>query len=98
VFRALIPVTLLMPVLAMISAVAAQAAANEEYCKQYAQTAVAQVGAGHSKKACTAGMSGARWAPSERVHFVYCMSNPVDAVENTQSAREAYLRSCGARQ
>jgi hypothetical protein len=33
-----------------------------------------------------------------RVHFDYCMTNPIDVVENLQGERNAYLHSCGAAQ
>lgn len=93
--KGLIRVTLLLPALAVVTPHAAQAA-DVEYCKAYAQAAINQVGTGHGKPACAAHMQGARWSPSERVHFVYCMSNPMDAVENVRSARDSYLHSCGA--
>jgi len=95
VLKQLIRATLLMPALAMLMPLAAQAA-DAAYCKDYAQAAVNQVSAGRAKPGCAAHMQGARWSGSERVHFIYCMSNPMDAVENVRSARHAYLHSCGA--
>jgi hypothetical protein len=87
--------TLLASALAILMPLAARAA-DAEFCKEYAQAAINQVSAGHAKPACAAHMQGARWSSLVRVHFVYCMSNPIDAVENLRSARDGYLRSCGA--
>jgi hypothetical protein len=95
VLNELIRATLLTPALVMLMPLAAQAA-DATYCRDYAQAAVNQVSAGRAKPACAAHMEGARWSTSVRVHFTYCMTNPMDAVENVRSARDAYLRSCGA--
>jgi hypothetical protein len=81
--------------LAVLTPLAAHAA-DVAYCEAYAQATIAQVEAGRTKPACAAGMAGVRWSGSFRVHFGYCMSHPGSAVENLQSARAAYLRSCGA--
>jgi hypothetical protein len=87
--------TLLAAAAAILTPLAAQAT-DAAYCKIYAQHAIEDVGAGHAKPACVAGMTGSRWSASERVHFTYCMSNPIDAVENLRGVRQNYLRSCGA--
>ena len=86
---------LLTPALAVVTPCAAQVG-DVKYCNQYAQAAVDQVRAARSKPNCAAQMTGARWSASIRVHFNYCMSNPIYDVQNVQSARETYLRSCGA--
>jgi hypothetical protein len=95
VLKALIGGTLLTAALAILTPPAAQAA-DVQYCKIYAQHAVEAVSAGRAKPACAAGMTGARWSGSERVHFVFCMSNPISAAENMRGVRDTYLRSCGA--
>ena len=87
--------TMLMVALTILASSVAQAA-NIEYCQQYAQEAVNHVRAGREKPGCATDMQGPRWSVSLRVHFNYCMSNPVNTVENARSARDEYLRSCGA--
>jgi hypothetical protein len=93
VLKALIALS--MPTLAILMPFAAQAA-DAGYCEAYAKAALGQVSVGHSHPACAAGMQGARWSPTFRVHFDYCISHPTEVVEGRQGARSEYLRSCGA--
>jgi len=92
----MITLTLSTLALAILPTLSAQAV-DLDYCKQYAQAAISQVSVGRAKPACAAGMKGARWSATERVHLVYCMSHPISATENLQGARDSYLRSCGAK-
>lgn len=95
VLKTLTCITLLMPSLAVLMPLAAEAA-DAAYCEAYAKAAIDQVSLGYSHPACATGMQGVRWSLAFRVHFDYCMSNPTDAVEGRQGARVQYLRSCGA--
>jgi hypothetical protein len=92
----MITLTLSTLVLALLPTLNAQAI-DLEYCKQYAQAAISQVSVGRANPTCAAGMKGARWSPTLRVHLVYCMSHPIAATENLQGVRDNYLHSCGAK-
>ena len=71
-------------------------AGDAESCQAYAKAAMEQVSIGRSNPACAKGMDGPRWSPSLRVHFSYCINNPIEVVEGGIGKRNEYLRSCGA--
>jgi hypothetical protein len=81
--------------LAVLMPFAAQAG-DTEFCQTYAKAAVEQASIGRSHRACAAGMEGPRWSPTLQVHFSYCMTQPIEVVENGTHKRAEYLRSCGA--
>src|ERR1022692_2589406 len=81
--------------LAVLMPFAAQAG-DAESCEAYAKAAMEQVSIGQSNPACARGMDGPLWSPELRVHFSYCINNPIDVVEGGIGKRNEYLRSCGA--
>lgn len=81
--------------LAVLMPFAAQAG-DTEFCQTYAKAAVEQASVGRSHRVCAAGMEGPLWSPVFQVHFSYCMTQPIEVVENGTHKRAEYLRSCGA--
>jgi hypothetical protein len=87
----------LMRISILISALAAPVAAraaDPAFCGAYATAALNQVRAALSNPGCAAGAQGARWSPERHVHFDWCLSQPIPAIEAERGARTAYLRSC----
>jgi len=91
--KILLRAAMVAPALAVLLPLAAQAA-NPEFCRGYAEAAENQVRAALSNPACAPGARGARWTPERRVHFDWCLTQPVPAVEGERGARTAYLRGC----
>jgi hypothetical protein len=71
-------------------------AAPERFCRDYATAAVRQVDLMHAVPACNRG-TGARWTTDFRIHFDWCMGQPIDAVEAERAARTNWIRSCRGR-
>jgi hypothetical protein len=79
--------------LAFLMPLTAQAA-DPGFCRGYADAAINQVRAALANPACARGIQGNRWSPEHRVHFDWCLTQPIPGVEAERGARTAYLRSC----
>jgi len=88
----LIGATILTAALAVL-APSAQAA-DPSYCKSYADAATNQVRAALANPGCAREARGPRWTPQYQVHFDWCLTQPVAAVEAERGARTGYLRAC----
>jgi hypothetical protein len=91
--KSLMRISILIPALAVVVAVAARAA-DPAFCDAYATAALNQVRGALSNPTCAAGAQGARWSTERHVHFDWCLTQPVPAIEVERGARTAYLRSC----
>jgi hypothetical protein len=69
-------------------------AAPPEFCRDYADAAVNQVRAAFANPGCVAGARGPRWTPEHRIHFQWCLAQPIPIVESERGARTGYLRAC----
>jgi hypothetical protein len=69
-------------------------AAPPEFCRDYADAAVNQVRAALANPGCAGGAIGPRWRPEQRVHFQWCLTQPVPIVESERGARTGYLHAC----
>ena len=95
-FKAPLPATILTAALTVLAPLAAQAA-DPAYCQSYANAARNQVRAAMSNPACAPGARGPRWTPEYQVHFDWCLTQPIAAVEAERGARTGYLRACRGR-
>ena len=78
-----------------LSSVSADAA-DRDFCRDYAQTALRQVHDALSVPACRVGLKGDRWSSDYRIHFNWCLHAAVPKIESERAAREGYLYGCGA--
>jgi len=69
-------------------------AAPPEFCRDYADAAVNQVRAALANPGCVGGARGPRWTPEHRIHFEWCLGQPIPIVESERSARTGFLRAC----
>ena len=69
-------------------------AAPQEFCRDYADAAVNQVRAALANPGCAGAAVGPRWTPEHRLHFIWCLSQPIPIVESERGARIGYLRGC----
>ncbi len=69
-------------------------AAPPEFCRDYADAAVNQVRAALANPGCVAGVRGPRWTAEHRIHFQWCLTQPIPIVESERGARTGYLRAC----
>jgi hypothetical protein len=93
VLKKLMCATILAAAQAALMPLAAQAA-DPAFCRAYAQAAINQVRGALANPGCARGIQGTRWSPEYRVHFDWCLSQPIPAVETERGARTGYLRSC----
>jgi hypothetical protein len=93
VLRKLIGASLWMTALTFLTPLSVQAA-PPEFCREYADAAINQVRGALANSVCARHISGARWAPERRVHFEWCLSAPIPAVEAERGARTEFLRGC----
>jgi hypothetical protein len=91
-FKFVMRTTLVVPVLAVLLPLGAQAA-DPGFCRDYATAAVRQVELARSIPACNRGV-GARWTTDYRVHFDWCLGAAPGAVEAERAARTNWIRSC----
>jgi len=69
-------------------------AAPPEFCREYADAAVNQVRGALASPVCARHISGTRWAPEHRVHFDWCLLQPIPVVQAERAARTEFLRGC----
>ncbi|MGA3307732.1 MAG: hypothetical protein ABSD08_03830 [Xanthobacteraceae bacterium] len=69
-------------------------AADPGFCHAYAEAAVNQVRGALANPHCARRIEGTRWAPEARVHFDWCLTQPIPAVEAERAARTEFLRGC----
>jgi hypothetical protein len=69
-------------------------AASPDFCRDYATAAMNQIRAALANPGCVAGVRGPRWVQNERIHFQWCLTQPVPMVESERGARTAYLHAC----
>jgi hypothetical protein len=69
-------------------------AAPPDFCQNYAQAAINQVRGALANPACAASIKGPRWNPEFQVHYNWCLSQPIPAVEAERGARTGFLRAC----
>jgi hypothetical protein len=93
VLKSLIGMTILLPALAVLIPAETQAA-DPTFCAAYAQAALNQVRGALSNPGCATGAQGPRWSTERHVHFDWCLTQPVAAVEAERGERTAYLRGC----
>jgi len=79
---------------ALTVALTAANAAPPEFCHDYAEAAINQVRAALANPGCAGGVHGPRWTSDRRVHFEWCLTQPIPAVEAERGARTGYLRAC----
>jgi hypothetical protein len=91
--KGLTRITILTVVLAALMPLAAQAA-DPAFCGAYATAALNQVRGALSNSGCAPSAQGARWSTERHVHFDWCLTQPIPAIEAERGARTAYLRSC----
>jgi hypothetical protein len=80
--------------LALAAATVSAAAANPEFCANYANAAVNQVHGARNNPACAPGMIGTRWSGDYRVHYSWCITAAPPAVAEEREMRTRYLQSC----
>lgn len=91
--RSLIAASVPAAALAIFAPVSVNAA-PPDFCRDYATAAINQVQAGLANPGCAAGIRGPRWVPDARIHFQWCLTQPIPMVESERGARTAYLRAC----
>ena len=64
-------------------------AADREYCRDYAQTALRQVRGASRHPRCAA-----RWSPEFRDHFQWCLQVSKDTATDQRAARHRTLAAC----
>jgi hypothetical protein len=69
-------------------------AAPPDFCQNYAQAAINQVRGALANPACAATIKGPRWNPEFQVHYNWCLTQPIPAVEAERGARTGFLRAC----
>ena len=70
-------------------------AADREYCRDYAQTALRQVRGASRHPRCAALMvDAARWSPEFRDHFQWCLQVSKDTATDQRAARHRTLAAC----
>ena len=84
----------LLATAAMVVAPVKANAAPPEFCRDYADAAVNQVRAALANPGCASVAVGPRWRPEHRLHFIWCLSQPIPIVESERGARTGYLRAC----
>jgi hypothetical protein len=93
VLKKLIFTGLSMVALAALASAPVQAA-PPDFCQNYAQAAINQVRGALANPGCAATIKGPRWSPELQVHYNWCLSQPIPAVEAERGARTAFLRAC----
>jgi hypothetical protein len=93
VLRSLIGASLSLAVLAVLMPLTVHAA-PADFCREYAVAAINQLRAALANPGCVAGVRGPRWVSDERIHFQWCLTQPIPIVEAERGARTGYLRAC----
>jgi hypothetical protein len=78
----------------LVCGLTAAHAADPDFCKQYAKTALIQVRGGLSDPACGGGLQGTRWSTDFAVHYEWCLGVSLDAAGTERDTRTRYLRGC----
>jgi hypothetical protein len=92
VFR---PVTCALLVGVMIAAAAPVAAADRDFCRDYAQAALRQVRAALNHQRCSVHLDNpTRWSPEYRAHFQWCQHVSKDTATDERAARHQVLQRC----
>jgi hypothetical protein len=91
--RSLIRASLSMAVLSVLMPLTVQAA-PPDFCRDYATAAINQLRAALANPGCVGGVRGPRWVSDERIHFQWCLTQPIPIVEAERGARTGYLRAC----
>jgi hypothetical protein len=72
-------------------------AADPDFCRQYARSALNQVRAGLSDSACGGALQGSRWSSDFAVHYEWCLGVSLHAVGDEREFRTRYLKACARR-
>ena len=71
------------------------AAADREFCRDYAQSALRQVrGALHHQRCSVMLNDAARWSPEYRDHLLWCLHVSKDTAIDQREARHRVLEKC----
>jgi hypothetical protein len=69
-------------------------AADPDFCRPYARTALVQVRDALASPRCGAGLQGTRWSAESPVHYEWCLGVSVGAAGAERDARAQLLRAC----
>jgi hypothetical protein len=88
-----------LPIAALLAMVhlGASHAADPEFCRQYARSALEQVRAGLSDPACGGALRGSRWSSDFAVHYEWCLGVSLRAAGDARDTRTRYLKACAGR-
>jgi hypothetical protein len=92
-----LPLAILLSALPTLALPTVAAAADPEFCKQYAQAALNQVRTGLSDPICGSVLRGARWSSEFSVHYELCLGAPPAAAAGERDARTRFLQTCNRR-
>ena len=93
VLKKLTYASLSMAALAALTSLPVEAA-PPDFCQNYAQAAINQVRGALANPGCAASIKGPRWNPEFQVHYNWCLTQPIPAVEAERGARTGFLRAC----
>jgi hypothetical protein len=91
--KTLIATSAAVAALAVVASVPGNAA-PPDFCQGYAQAAINQVRGALANPGCAASIRGPRWSSDFKVHFNWCLTQPIPAVEAERGARTGFLRAC----
>jgi hypothetical protein len=69
-------------------------AADPDFCRPYARTALVQVRDALTSPRCGAALQGTRWSAEFPVHYEWCLGVSVAAAGAERDARAQHLRAC----
>ena len=92
-----LPFAILLPALLTGTLLTPANAADPEFCRQYARSALSQVRGGLSNPACGGGLQGARWSSDFAVHYEWCLGASIVDAGGEREARTRLLRACTGR-
>jgi hypothetical protein len=82
-------------VLFIVGAAGPAAAADRDFCRDYAQAALRQVrGALHHQRCAEHMDNVTRWSPEYRDHFQWCLHVSKDTANDERDARRRVLEDC----
>jgi hypothetical protein len=91
--KKLIAASATMTTLAVVAPLSANAA-PPDFCQGYAQAAINQVRGALANPGCAASIRGPRWSSDFQLHYNWCLTQPIPAVEAERGARTGFLRAC----
>lgn len=81
--------------LMILASAGSAGAADREFCRDYAQSALRQVrGALHHQRCAVHLDNVARWSPEFRDHFRWCLNVSKDTANDERAARHRVLERC----